>query len=89
VADCDGAMNALKVRGMTLVKDERRTDQETGEQYRAVILNGHGHIVEVNSDRRGFHARADGDWQTAAINLDEGGLWSWFMKLLKGNHEET
>jgi hypothetical protein len=52
-------------------------------------LNGHGHVVEVNSDRRGFHARADGDWQTAAINLDEGGLWSWFMKLLKGNHEET
>jgi hypothetical protein len=31
-----------------------------------------------------FSARADDDWQTAAINLDEGGLWSWFMKVLKG-----
>jgi hypothetical protein len=84
-------MNALKVRGMTIVDGpERRTDPDTGKQYQAYTLAGYGHTVEVNKNQQGmFSARADGDYRTAAINLDEGGLWSWFMKLLKGNHEET
>jgi hypothetical protein len=74
-------MNALKVKGMSIVTDEQRTDPATGEQYHARVLVGHGHTIELNEDKHGYSARADGDWRTAATRMDEGGVFTWLSRL--------
>ena len=58
------------------ISDEQKTDGD-GMPYRATKWNYQGKSIEVNIDRYGYHARADG--QHVKVNMDEGGLIGWLL----------
>lgn len=74
-------MNFLQSRKAKITLDEQRPHPEGGT-FR--LVQGHmpdGQTFEVKEHQNRFMAKANDDKHTTDVNMDEGQLVKWFMKM--------